>query len=116
MNNCYDVGSYTPITGCCISEKLGLYIVNHSIIGFAHYWMQGNDIIMMYTPNHKFVIYKHDCNSNLNFEATAKKIITRLMDSLRYDINTTINIDKIIEEVIENGKETINANTESGKS
>lgn len=103
MNNQYDVGAYTPIIGFCISESLGLYIVNHSIIGFRYEWLNGNDVISLYTSNQNFIIYKH--NSDLDFQLIAKKIITRIMDSLRYDINTNINIDKIIEEVIENEKE-----------
>ena len=113
MNNQYNVGSYTPVTGFCISEKLGLYIVNHLIVGFKYEWVNGDNVIILYTTNQNFIIYKHD--NDLDFQLIAKKIITRIMDSLRYDINTNINIDKIIKEVIKNGneKETINVNNES---
>ena len=108
MNNQYNISAYTPITGFCISENLGLYIVNHSIIGFRYECWKGNHVIILYTSNQKFIIYKH--NNDLDFKLIAKKIIMQIMDSLRYDINTNINVDKIIEEVIENEKEKININ------
>lgn len=109
MNNQYDIGSYTPVVGFCISEKLGVYIANHSIVGFKRHFMNGTDIITMYTPNQNHIIYEH-LVYDLDFIVIAKKIIMRIIDSLRYDINTNINIDKIVEEVIENGKEALTVN------
>ena len=111
MNSSHNILSYTPVVGFCISEKLGLYIVNRSIVGFKYEWVNGDDVIILYTSNQNFIIYKHD--NDLDFQLIAKKIIMRIMDSLRYDNTININLDNIINEVIKNEKETINSNIKS---
>ena len=90
----------TANVGYCISEKSGIYIANNFITGFKYHWVDGEDIITLYTVNHKFNIYTHD-KKYLDFKTVSKKIITRIIESIRYDITANINIDKIIDEVID---------------
>lgn len=99
MSNLFGNNLNTANIGFCISESKGLYIINNHIIGFNALWHDGDNIIKLYTDKHDFIIYTHNDRIH-DFKTVSKKIIMRIMDSIRYNIATNINIDKIIDEVI----------------
>ena len=99
MNNLFENKLNTANIGYCISEKMGIYIANNFICGFKYHNIKCKNVITLYTINYSFDIYVHD-NEYLDFVEISKKIITRILNSIRYDITTNIDIDKIVNEVI----------------
>lgn len=96
-------------SGFCISEENNVYISKNYIIGFTGEWNNGYYFINILVPGKSIPIYKH-VSENLDFKNIAKKIINKLMDSIKYEITINIYIDKIIEEVLNDDKETSDFN------
>lgn len=99
-----------PNIGFCISEKSGLYIANRAIIGFSIDFSNGLNSLKMHTSNKHFTIYTYKSEDRVTFKLLANKIIIKIIESLRYNITANINIDKYIEEVLNDEKETSNIN------
>ena len=99
MNNSFGNNLNTASIGFCISKKTGTYVAKNFITSFKYHWVRGANVITLYTINQSFNIYEHT-NEYLDFNSISEKIITRLMDSIRYDIATNTDVDKIIDEVI----------------
>lgn len=109
MGSPFDVSLSVASSGFCISEKNNVYISNNYIVGFKGGWRNGNYFIDILIPGKSVSIYEHD-SEDLDFNDVSKKIITKLMESIRYEINTNIHIDKIVNEVLNDEKETSNSN------
>lgn len=108
MGSPFDISLSVASSGFCISEKNNVYISNNYIVGFKGGWRNGNYFIDIIIPGKTISIYEHE-SKDLDFDIISKKIITKLMDSIRYEINTNIHVDKIINEVLNDGKETSNS-------
>ena len=108
---------YTPHMGFCICCNSSVYILNSAICGFN---IIESDTFKKYQLELYSSIGTHcilQCDINEykfnEFKILANKIIKKILDNLRYDNTKNINIDNIIDEVMNNGKETIKVNYES---
>ena len=103
MNSSYETSMNVASGGFCIVESMGLYIANRHVVGFKSSFYDGDNVIKLYTTNSDFIIYKH-VGCIYDFNVIAKKIITNIIDKLRYNNDTNIHIDKIISEVLNSGE------------
>jgi hypothetical protein len=110
MNNMFKTSAIFPCVGFCILKNEEVYINNNDVKGFE---INGNAIsdgyhITLITSKANYIIYHCSHISLQEFKPVAIKIINKILESLRYDITINIHVDKIINEVLNDGKETSN--------
>lgn len=97
-------GSITlPHSGFCICKNKTLYVNNKNIIGFKindKNAINDNCCLIMLTSCGNYQLLETTDISYEDFKKVANKIINRVLESLRFDYTSNINVDEIINEVI----------------